>query len=353
MSKILYTGDFSGIEGRVAAWLAGEKWKIQAFFDMDAGNGKDNYVLAYARAFGVDPDSIDKKDPRRQVGKVMELALQYAGGHGAFITMAAAYGIKLGDITKIVANLVDDETWEGAYDRYTPLMGHGMDRNDWTALRIVIDSWRKAHPNIKQCWRDCEIASIAAIEHPGETYSVGPLRFKKSGSFLWMQLPSGRPLCYPFPGLIWKDMPWDDKDPVWETCDSAEGAQFIYGDKLVKYDPVAKEALVYVPAQKKTLTFKGVDSFSHQWASQFAYGGLIFQNAVQAIARDCLAYSIVRLEERGYPIILHVHDENVSEVDKGFGSQEEFNAIMATPPDWMPDCPIAVDGHAGKRYKKG
>lgn len=352
MSKILYTGDFSGIEGRVAAWLADEKWKLQAFFDMDAGIGKDNYILAYARAFGVAPDSIDKKDPRRQIGKVMELALQYAGGHGAFVTMAAAYNVKLSDLTRIIASLTTDEVWDKAYDRFQPINSFGMDRNDWTALRIVIDNWRGAHPNIKQCWRDCEDAAISAVEHPGETFTVGPLRFKKSGSFLWMRLPSGRPLCFPFPGVVWKDMPWDARDPDWVPCEELSTAEFLYGDKLVKFDEARGMALIKVPAQKKTLVYKGVDSLTHQWVAQYAYGGLIFQNGVQAIARDCLADSIVRLEEAGYPIILHVHDEDVAEVDEDFGSLKEFTDIMATPPVWLPGCPIAVDSHEGRRYRK-
>lgn len=360
--KILMTGDFANIEGRVAAWLAGEQWKVQAFRDYDTIIGKDEkgkplragpdlYKLAYSRSFGTPIDKIE--DKQRQVGKVQELALQYQGGHGAFVTMAATYNVKISDLMNIVAKTVDDKIWDDAYDRFTPLTSFGMDRNEWTALRIVIDAWRKAHPNIKQSWRDCEDACIAAVEHPGEAYSVGPLRFKKSGSFLWMRLPSGRTLCYPYPGVVWKEMPWDDKDPVWKPCDSLERAIFLYGDKLVRYDALNGQALVYVPAQKKTLTYKGVDSFSHQWVSQFAYGGLIFQNAVQAIARDCLAESIVRLEEAGYPVVLHVHDEDVSEVDEDFGSIEEFMGIMATPPEWIGDCPIAVDGHAGKRYKKG
>jgi DNA polymerase len=80
---------------------------------------------------------------------------------------------------------------------------------------------------------------------------------------------------------------------------------------------------------------------------------MLTENVVQAIARDCMVESMIRAELAGYRIVLTVHDEVVSEIPKGFGSQEEFDALMAVCPRWAPGLPIAVEGWRGYRYKKG
>ncbi len=102
----MVVADLANIEGRFAAWLAGEEWKLQAFREYDWGTGPDLYIVAYASAFNVLIESIDKKTLegyfKRQIGKVMELMFQYGGGVGAWVTGAATYGIDLTAMTEQV-----------------------------------------------------------------------------------------------------------------------------------------------------------------------------------------------------------------------------------------------------------
>ena len=317
----LVTADFSNIEGRVAAWYAGEDWKCDAFRAYDAGTGPDLYKVAYSRAFGIDIKQVTKL--LRQIGKVMELSLQYQGGHGAFVAMAANYGVKPDDLVAIMKAATDPELWEKTLARFRPQNGFGMKPETWTALRILIDGWRAAHPNIKQSWADLEDAAKSALEFPGDVFSVGAVKFKKSGSFLFMRLPSGRALCFPYPKIKDKKMPWTEE---------------VKG--------IEKE--VYKPS----LCYMGVDGFSQQWSEQFAYGGQLFNYVVQGTARDIMADAMFRVEAADYPIVLTVHDEIVAEPLIGHGGIEDFKKIMSEVPAWAAGCPISCDGWEGGRYRK-
>ena len=155
--------DFSNIEGRVLAWLAGEEWKLQAFRDFDAGTGPDLYLLAYARAFGC---SVEDARPHRQIGKVMELALGYEGGVGAFQTMARGYGVKVTDA-----------------------------RADQLKY-----AWRKAHPATGLLWKGLIATAIRAVREPG-VHTYRGISYTKRGSFLFCRLRSGRVLSYAYPQL--------------------------------------------------------------------------------------------------------------------------------------------------------
>lgn len=281
----LIAADFANIEGRVLAWLAGETWKLQAFADFDAGTGPDLYKLAYARSFGVAPEQVNSD--QRQIGKVMELALGYQGGVGAFQSMAAIYGV----------NVADERAEE---------------------LKIA---WRNAHPATVKLWADLEDAAFCALQHTDQIYSCGRdgvIKFCKHGSFMWVQLPSGRPLCYPYPRVTQKVMPWKDKQ-----------------DR-----PVVRPAFTYKA------------EVNRQWVDNFAYGGLWAENIVQATARDMLAEAMQRLEAAGYPVVGHAHDEAVAEVPLEWGSVEDFCRTMREQPAWATGCPIAAAGWKGTRYRK-
>ncbi len=286
--KKLIAADFSNIEGRVLAWLAGESWKVEAFRAYDRGVGPDLYLVTAAEILGVDVKTLNKKSPERQAyGKVPELACGYQGGVGAFQTMAHTYRITI---------------------------------RDELAQRIV-KAWRAKHPNVTQFWWDLEAAAFEAVANPGALTTVRDIKFKVVGSFLWCQLPSGRSLCYPYPAIAWKEMPWktDDGEPV----------------------------------RKQVVSYRGVNSYTRKWETIYTYGGKLAENITQAVARDVLAEAIVRLEAAGYPVVMHVHDEVICEVPDDFGSVEEFEALMVELPPWAAGLPVAAEAWEGPRYRKG
>ncbi len=163
----LVIADLSNIEGRVLAWLAGEDWKVEAFYDFDRGVGHDLYVVAYAKGFNVDPELVveNKKTgdgSMRQYGKTMELACGYQGGVGAFRTMGGP----------AVEAMTDDE------------------------IQPLVSAWRKAHSNVVKLWYGVEAAAKAAIRRPDDLTFYDKLQFDMKDGWLRIKLPSDRYLSY-------------------------------------------------------------------------------------------------------------------------------------------------------------
>lgn len=308
------SGDFSNIEGRGAAWIAGEQWKLDAFRDYDAGTGPDLYKLSYARSFGVDVADVTKS--LRQVGKTQELALGYQGSVGAYITMATGMGIRPGQVAEVAKAATPAEKWARVADGYSIEFSRGLDQEVWTGVKIVVDAWRAAHPNIVQAWWDLQDAAIEAVAHPSLKVPVlgGRVVYLVANGFLYCRLPSGRVICYAKPRIV--------------QTESATGRV------------------------RRQVEYEAVDSMTKRWGAQRLYGGLQFNNVVQGLARDKLVSSMFRLEQAGYPLVLTVHDETVSEVDEAFGSAKEYSRIMSQPDDWCIDMPVAVSTWEDKRYVK-
>lgn len=281
---ILRWVDFSSIEARVIAWLAGEETLLRIFRE-----GGDPYIHAASRIYGIDQKQVTKA--QRQIGKVAVLALGYQGGKGAFQTMAKGYGVEVPD----------------------------------KEADSIKKAWRESHPNIVKYWYNLERGAIAAIRSKGEVITVGgvsagrSVKYKKSGSFLWCQLPSERVICYPYPRV--------------------EPMTFKHPDTGVS---TTKDGILY----------KGEDSKTGKWVDMKAYGGLLAENITQAVARDLLVEAMFRLERAGYPVVFHVHDEICVETQKNFGSLQEVERIAEIVPEWAKDLPIEAEGDEGDRYCK-
>lgn len=318
--KRLLGADFSNIEGRVNAWLAGEKWKLDAFRAFDRGEGPDVYKLSYSNSFGVPVEMVTKL--MRLIGKVQELQLGYQGSVGAFIAMAANYGIKLSVVSDIARGAVTLDQWAWIKSQYKAADARGLDPETWTGIKIVVNGWREANSAIVQGWWDLQDAAIEAVANPGVVVPVygGKVRYRAANGFLWCMLPSGRVLAYASPSVVWK-----------ETGRLKEDGE-----------PIVKRAVQYW----------GTDPVTKKWGRFTLYGGEQCNHVVQGTARDIMVDAMFRVEGAGYDLVLTVHDELLAEVPDGFGSVEEFTQLMQTKPNWIGDCPIVAAAWEDVRYVK-
>lgn len=124
------------------------------------------------------------------------------------------------------------------------------------------------------------------------------------------------------------------------------------GRLLFYYDPRVDPCRASWGAMKECVTYMTVDSMTKKWVRTNTYGGKLAENVTQAICRDLMAEAMIRVEAAGYPVVMTVHDELVCEVPEGFGSVEEFCAIMSEVPAWASGFPIRAEGWRGKRYRK-
>lgn len=268
--------DFSAIEARVIAWLAGEQWVLDVF----RTHGKI-YEACASQMFGVPIDRIAKGNPEyelRQKGKVATLALGYQGSAGALIQMGA--------------------------------LRMGIPEED---LPDIVRRWRDTNRRIVDLWYALEAAAIDTVR-TGKSNAVRGLIFALEGDrekmFLTILLPSGRKLFYAQPHLIKNDRGRDQ------------------------------------------LYYWGQNQKSRKWEALDTYGGKLAENCVQAIARDCLAEAILRLEDAGYAVVFTVHDEVVLDVPAEKADLDGVCRIMGQPVPWAPGLPLKADGWVGSFYTK-
>jgi DNA polymerase bacteriophage-type len=273
----LIGADFSSVESRVSAWISAEEWKLDAYrrFDATQDPCDEPYCITACKILRVPDGTFNAQSPERKVGKTCDLAFGYQGGLNA---------------------------WR----KFEP------DRFSDAEVEQLKQEWRAAHPQIKKFWYAIDRAAWQAVRQREQVILCGRLLLKCTGMFLFIKLPSGRKLAYPFPRIEIKDL------------------------------------------EHEVVVFK--DASFGQWrdcrGGDGAYGGLWTENVVSAISRDLLAAALIRIERAGYPIVLHVHDEIICEVPIGFGSTEEFTKLMIVSPSWAHGLPIAARAWCGARFCK-
>ena len=246
----------------------------------------------------------------------------YEGGVGAFVTFALAYGIDLDVMAAQTLETADPDLIREARGMYQWLMEKKKGRNTYglapdtfVACDVIKRGWRQAHSNVATWWKQLEQAFRDAIDDPGHAFEARSvtcmrplLKSGKPSSWTTIILPSGRRLCYPSARI---------------EQDTGE------------------------------ISYMGVNQFNRKWSRIKTYSGKLAENVTQAFARDVLAYNMPKIEERGYEIILSVHDELLTETpDTDEYSSDVLAAWMANVPPWAKGLPLAAAGFETNRYRK-
>lgn len=259
--------DFSAIEARVIAWLAGETWRNEVF----ATHGKI-YEASASQMFKVPLEEVTKGSPLRQKGKIAELALGYGGSVGALKAMGA-----------LDMGLTEEE------------------------LKPLVYAWRNANPNIVRLWWDVDRAVKEAVTERCRT-ETHRIRFEYRSGMLLIWLPSGRQLTYVKPRIGINS----------------------FGSEAVTYEGVGG---------------------TKKWERIESYGPKFVENIVQAISRDILCCAMRKLNEKGFDIVMHVHDEVVLEVPLEV-TVTDICTLMNQTPTWAQGLLLRADGYECNFYKK-
>jgi DNA polymerase len=173
----------------------------------------------------------------------------------------------------------------------------------------IVQAWRNSNPRITEFWKTVENATISAIKGmPCEIQ--GSIGFYRKSGILFVRLPSGRSIAY------------------------------------------AQPAIGVNRFGRDCVTYMGMNQTSKKWECVETFGGKLVENIVQAFARDCLAVSMQRLEEKGYEINFTVHDEVILDVPNNKGSLEEVTNIMGQPIEWAKGLLLRADGYECDFYMK-
>ena len=188
------------------------------------------------------------------------------------------------------------------------LKAFGADKMGLTEeeMQDIVTQWRLASPTIPRFWRDAENAAKGALQNPGKVFTLPcGVKYRRDRDALRCRLPSGRLLTY------------------WGARLDNDG----------------------------NICFMGQNQTTRKWEKTDTWGGKLVENIVQAVARDCLAVALLRLDAAGYSITFHVHDEIIAEAPEG-SRWEDMAEIMGQPIDWAPGLLLRGDGYDTPFYMK-
>lgn len=193
--------------------------------------------------------------------------------------------------------------------------GHELDSLSDEEVLELVHLWRKANPHIVNLWSMVEAAAMAAVQNGSRCeLQGGRLEIGRTTNgtldFMYIRLPNGRKLYYPFPAM----------------------SRNRFG--------------------RPSISYMGQDQMTKKWTRLETYGGKLVENIIQAIARDCLAEAIERLEHHNFHIVFHIHDEIVVEATPEQQTLEHMEELMAAVPTWAEGLPLNADGWANGFFKK-
>ena len=379
--SIFIVADFSAIEARVIAWLAGEEWRMKAFAE-----GKDIYCASASAMFGVPVVKHGINGELRQKGKVAELACGYGGSVGAL----KAFGADKMGLTE-------------------------------TEMQSIVDNWRASSPRIVQLWWNVDRAIKQTLED-GTTHRTHGLMFSLQKGILFIRLPSGRSLAYVKPRLIDGKITYEgvSSNKGWARLESygpkfvenclSEGTQVLTdrgwieiqnvttkdalwdGEQWVSHEGLINKGIqevisidgVLMTPDHKVLTKDGWKTASscsgleklgrgdrylvrktglkkqvydlknagpnHRFTIKTEAGPMIVHNCVQGISRDLLLNAMKQVGPE-VRICMHIHDELVIEADSSV-KLDDICQKMAQVPEWAEGLLLRADGYETKFYLK-
>ena len=305
--KLYAVADYSAIEARVVAWLAGEQWVLDAFRE-----GQDIYCATASQMFGVPVEKHGQNSELRQRGKVAVLALGYGGGESALTAMGA---LKMG---------IPEED-----------------------LPEIKQSWRQANPAICTMWRRVEEAAIETLQtgkpFPLQIKVKDPERARENERIMGVTPGTFSNRFITGAKLTFRREGDPDTDQDFLTVELPSGRKLFYARPFL------------APAKnfpdRQSLHYWGMNQTSKKWAQTDTWGGKLVENITQAVARDCLAETLIELRKRQMLAVFHVHDEVIVEVDR----EDDLDAIldvMAAPIEWAPGLPLKGAGFICEYYQK-